>query len=285
MSARADSMPGTARRDRRYLRWRLAIPPEKGGWVWWLGPLLVGALAAPRFTPEMLLVLLGGFAAFCLPQPLTLVTKHLRRGHGEMRPALVWAALHAAALAGVASMLLRAGHGQVVALGLLAAPVFAWRLALVYHRHDRRQRTLDLAAAGALALTGPAAYLAGGGEHLITAVWIWCLPALQSAASIVHMFLRLEQRVLDTAPPLAARLSGGLGPMLAHLLALGMALAALAAGQVSAAAVFALALPAAEGAHAILRPQVGHTPKQLGMRQLAISTVAMLLLALGLQGT
>lgn len=277
--SRATSAPCSA----RFLRWRLAIPPEKGGWVWWIGPLLVGACAARAFTPMFLAVAVGAFLAFCIRQPLTLATRQLRRRQEDgLAPPLAWAAGYALLLALIAVLLVQAGHGPVVALGLLALPVFLWYLLLVYLRRDRHQIVLDLSAATALALSGPAAYWTAGGTDPAIAFWVWALPALQSAASIVHMILRLDQRLFHQSPPWRARLRSGIAPMLAHLAALAAAMLAVLLGDASLLAVVALAIPAVEGAWSIARPPLRPTPKQLGMRQLAVSSAVMLLLALGI---
>jgi hypothetical protein len=267
----------------RFLRWRLAIPPEKGGWVWWIGPLLVGAFAARAFAPMLLAVAVGAFLAFCIRQPLTLATRQLRRRQEDgLAPPLAWAAGYALLLALIAGLLWQAGHRGVVALGLLAFPVFLWHLVLVYLRRDRHQLALDLSAAAALALAGPAAYWIAGGDDPATAFWVWALSALQSGASIVHMFLRLDQRQLYMLPSWRTRLRTGTVPMLAHLAAFAAAVLAASLGNASMLVVLGLAIPAVEGAWSIARPPLRPTPKQLGVRQLAVSSAAMLLLALGL---
>lgn len=270
----------------RLLRWRLAVPPEKGGWVWWIGPLAVGAFNAPGPGLALALVAAGALAAFCIRQPATLLIKEMRKAPGARRiaPSLFWASLYAAALALVAAGLAALDHAGVVALSLLALPVFAWHALLVYQRRQRRQMALDLSAAMALALTGPAAYWAGGGASLAAACWIWLLPGAQSAASIVHMFLRLEQRGLDAAPPLGARLRQGAVPMAAHAVGVLLAMSAWSAGYAGPAVALAMLIPAIEGGWSVLRPQVGFTPKRLGMRQLAVSGAAMALLLIGLKG-
>ena len=51
-------------------------------------------------------------------------------------------------------------------------------------------------ASGTLALAAPAAYWISTGGADPTGWWLWALTWLQSAASIVYAFLRLDQRVL-----------------------------------------------------------------------------------------
>lgn len=262
---------------RRYLVWRVAVPPEKGGWVWWLGPLGVGALAAPELRPELLLVVLGGFCAFSLRQPLTLALKQLRRGKGDFAPVLFWAGMYSVVLALVGAALLGMGYGGVVVLGLLGVPIFGWHLTLVYFGKERHQHLLDLAAAAALALTGPAAYLSCGGTNTQLALWIFVLSALQSCASVIHMFLRLEQRALRAMPPLRLRLRKGLLPVACHLSALAAAMLATHAGVASLLAVAAMSIPLVEGTGSVLHPPVRATPKEVGVRQLVLSVACLLL--------
>lgn len=267
----------------RVLRWRLAVPPEKGGWVWWIGPLLIGGASGGSPGGAFVLVAAGALLAFCFKQPVTLLTKQLRKTHGQryLGPPLFWTLLYATALLWIATLLLRMGHGNILALGVMAVPVFAWHVVLVYQRRDRHQQVLDISAAFALALAGPAAYWAAGGGDLAKAMWIWALPAAQSTASIVHMFVRLHQRALHAVPSLDTRLEQGFLPMLVHTAGLGLAVFAWQTGLANGAVVLAMLIPAAEGAWSVYRPQVEHAPKRLGMRQLFVSSAAMLLLALG----
>lgn len=274
------------RNARSWRRWRLAVPPEKGGWIWWIGPLAVGMLAAPELRWTQLPVVVGACAAFCILQPLTVLARQRRRGAppGEARPALVWAALYGATLLAVALALIVSGQTRTVLLGVAALPVLAWHLRRVTTGPARRHGALDLIAAAALALAAPAAYWTGGGAGLFNALAVWALPATQSAASIVHMLTRLEHRVLRRPPTLSGRLAAGALPMAAHALALLLAAALWHTGAARPAAIAAMAIPATEGAWTVIRPQVGHSPMRIGLRQLAVSAAAMILIGIGLPG-
>lgn len=265
-------------------RWRLAVPPEKGGWIWWVGPLVVGAMAAPAFSPSQCLVAVGACAGFCLRQPLTVLARQRRRGAArrDSRPALVWVALYSALLLGVATALVTVGHARVILLAGLALPVLAWHLRLTLGGDTRRHWALDLGAAGALALAAPAAYWAGGGSGIPQTLAVWALPAAQSSASIVHMFTRLDQRALRRLPALSERLKAGATPMAAHLLAFALAVGFWQIGGAGWVVLPAMLVPLLEGAWSVLRPQFGHSPMRIGLRQLAVSAAAMLLLSLGL---
>jgi hypothetical protein len=69
--------------------------------------------------------------------------------------------------------------------------------------------------------------------------------------------------------------------MAAHLLALVLAAGLWRLGGAPAAVLPAMLLPLLEGGWAVLRPQVGHSPMRIGLRQLVVSAAAMLIMALG----
>ncbi|NUM54978.1 MAG: YwiC-like family protein [Candidatus Hydrogenedentes bacterium] len=259
----------------RYFRWKFAIPPEKGGWIWWIGPLAVGIAAAGTVRPGTMAVVVGAFAAFCVRQPLTLFIKSYRLAslRVERGPAGFWVLLYGAICALVAIALLLDGNLRVLALAIPAIPVFAWHFYLVARGNERRQMLRDVLAAMALALSGTAAYWSCGGGNDVTAILVWLLPGLHSSASVVHMFLRLDQRRWEEAGALSRRLRLGTGPFAHHAANVVFACAFWAAGYVSILGVVAFVLCFADGVWAILVPQVGHTPKQLGMRQLAVSAI------------
>jgi len=267
-----------------WMRWRYAVPPEKGGWIWWLGPLAVGAGAAGAVTPALPALLVGAFAAFCIRQPSVQLLKTIRRGRGDAAPLVFWTVAYSVVLLGSSAYLWSAGLHRVVLLGFAAMPVFAWHLGLVWKGRDRHHLASDLLAAAALSLTGPAAYYAGGGETHAAAFWVWALPASQTSSSIVHMFLRLEWRALRDSPTPAARLRQGMLPVSLHLGAFLLAVAACYGGRSGWPVAAALLIPLIEGGVSVARPQIRATPVRLGMRQLAVSGAAMLLLAAGIRG-
>ncbi|MBI2423887.1 MAG: YwiC-like family protein [Candidatus Hydrogenedentes bacterium] len=265
-------------------RWRYAIPPEKGGWIWWIGPLVIGVTAAGELHPDFLAILLGAFSGFCIRQPLSVLVRAWahRRQNTSARPYLIWSAIHSLIIAGAGGALLARGYIGTLSFALAALPVFIWDLWLLARGAGRHQAARDIAATAVLALTGPAAYWTCGGGDAPTALLTWLPPALQSAVSVVHMLLRLEQRRWRQLPPLAERLKYGALPLTMHMGALGTALLLFQGRAWFALAALAFALPAAEGLWAVLAPQTGATPKQLGMRQLFVSTASMALIACAL---
>jgi hypothetical protein len=86
------------------------------------------------------------------------------------------------------------GFGYILLLAIPGIPIFAWHLWLVSRRAERRQAGIEIIATGVLSLAAPAAYWVGIGRYDVNGWWLWLLTWLQSAASIVYAYLRLEQR-------------------------------------------------------------------------------------------
>lgn len=266
---------------RRYLKTRYVLPPEKGVWIWWIGPLIIGAAAGPQFTVDLAILTVAALGAFLIRQPVSQLIRAYRLGRldAEGAPSAAWLLILAVPTIASGATLLAWGHGWLIPLAAICLAVIVWQLWLLMRGEERHQSLRDHLAAGVLALAGPAAYWScGGGDHT-AATLVWFLPALQASASVTHIFLRLRQRKLRAFPPLAARLREALLPMLHHSGAL-LATGILAVeGIVPPLVVAAFALTAAEGFCAILRPPVRKTPFYLGMRQLAVSSAFTALVA------
>lgn len=262
---------------------KVALPPEKGGWVWWIGPLVLGAAAARALHPDLLAVIVAGFAGFSLRQPVNLLLRARARGRApqDLAAARAWAALYAAALAGAGTWLLLRGHRWALAMAAAGAPVLVWSFALVWRGDERRQHRLQGLAAALLSLTGPAAYWTCGGADRRTALLLWLLPALQSIASIVHVVLRLSQRRLARVPPAAERRRAGLPALAWHAAGLAAALAAWGAGWAHPLVPAAFLLPLGEGIHAVARPPLGVSARRLGLAQLALDIAFLAVAAAG----
>jgi hypothetical protein len=154
-----------------------------------------------------------------------------------------------------------------------AGPVFAWHLLLISRRAERRQLGVELVGSGVLALAATGAYWVMLGEAAPRGWWLWLLAWLQSAASIVYAYLRLEQRVLRAVPPVPERLKMGWRALLYAGFNTALAAAAGAAGWLPPWIWLAHAVQLAEGAWGALRPAVGVRPTLIGVRQLLVSTL------------
>ncbi len=174
----------------------IALPQDHGSWVFILSPLVIGIFSGAVFTSDTLLLVIAAMAAFLLRQPVAILVKVLssRRPKADQVPALFWVGLYTfislAALAG----LLFESYFFLLYLAVPGILVFAWHLWLVSRRAERRQAGVEIIATGVLSLAAPAAYWVGLGDYEPQGWWLWLLVWLQSAASIVYAYLRLEQR-------------------------------------------------------------------------------------------
>jgi len=253
----------------------IALPAEHGAWVFLLSPLLIGVFAATGWGAPSLYLAVAALAAFLARQPLTLAVKAWsgRKSRELVRPALAWFCSYAAIGSAMVAGLATRGFPYVLWLALPAAPVQVWHLWLVARRAERRQWLIEIAGAGALALSATAAYWVGSGGPNRLGWWLWVLTWAQSTTSILHAYMRLRQRTPGQPPSLRVRLRMGSVPVAASLLAL-LGSGALAAGGITPRWVFLAYLPQLlESAWGTLRPATGHKPRAIGYRQLAVSVL------------
>jgi hypothetical protein len=132
---------------------------------------------------------------------------------------------------------------------------------------------VEIIATGVLALAAPAAYWVGVGRYDPTGWWLWLLTWLQSAASIVYAYLRLEQRNLAAIPArselwkMGSRAFAYTTFNLASSFALGLA-------SVLPRFIFIpFLLQWLETMWGMFHAAVGWKPTRIGIRQLVISTL------------
>ena len=256
-------------------RKHIALPQDHGSWVFLFSPLLIGLFAGEAWTPAGFFLSLSAIAAFLLRQPLTIIVKVFsgRRGSKELPAAWFWAAVYGLiGLVGVAG-LVHLGYSYVLYLAIPGAPVFVWHLLLVSRRAERRQIGVELVATGVLALAAPAAYLVGIGAFDGRGWLLWLLVWLQSAASIVYAYLRLEQRDLKAVPTVEQRLSMAWRALLYTTFNLALALV-LSLMKIAPPLIFLpFALQWAESIYGTFKPAVKVKPVRIGIRQLIVSTL------------
>jgi hypothetical protein len=261
----------------------IALPQDHGSWVFLFSPLLIGLFAGASWTAAGGLLALAALAAFLLRQPAMIAVKAIsgRRSRRDLGPAAFWMALYSlvalAALAGLAAQ----GFGFLL---LLAAPglvVFAWHLYPVSRRQERRQIGVELVGTGVLALAAPAAYWVGRGSADPQGWVLFGLVWLQSVASIVYAYLRLEQRGLPGMPDPAQRLSLGRRALLYTGFNLLLSLALAFGGYLPFLIPLPFAIQWLETLWgALVRPAVGIKPTRIGVRQLIVSSLFTLLFIL-----
>lgn len=186
-----------------YLRKQIYLPQDHGSWVFIFSPLLIGLFAGGQFTTASFYLVVAALCAFLTRQPVTVAVKSYsgRRPRSDLPAARFWILIYSTLILLALFGLIRTGFLYVLYLAIPGAPVFAWHLWLVSRREERRQVNVEIIATAVLSLAAPAAYWVGLGRYDPTGWWLWILVWLQSAASIVYAYLRLEQRALDRMPP------------------------------------------------------------------------------------
>jgi len=169
--------------------------------------------------------------------------------------------------------LIREGFAFIFYLAVPAIPVFAWHLLLVSRRAERKQAGVEVIAAGALSMAAPAAFWVGDGGYQPAGWWLWALTWLQSAASIVHAYLRLSQRELDQVPPVGDLWVMGRRALLYTSFNLGAALILGWWGIIPQLIFIPFFIQWMETLWGITHPASGWKPTHIGVRQLIISTI------------
>jgi hypothetical protein len=186
----------------KILRKQIFLPQDHGSWVFIFSPLLIGLFAGGRFTLASLCLVIAAIAAFLIRQPITMAVKAYsgRRPKDDLPSAWFWVVLYSVIALGALIGLIAQGFLFILFLAVPGAPVFAWHLWLVSRREERRQAGVEIVAIGVLSLAAPAAFWVGIGHYDPFGWWLWILVWMQSAASVVYAYLRLEQREWKSVP-------------------------------------------------------------------------------------
>jgi hypothetical protein len=176
----------------------IALPQDHGSWVFILSPLLIGLFAGAEIKPASINLIVAAMGAFLLRQPVSVAVKAYagRRSRADLPAARFWMLVYGTIILVALAGLVTEGYIYILYLAIPGIPVFAWHLYLVSKRAERRQAGVEILATGALSLAAPAAYWIGQGGYNPLGWALWLLTWLQSAASIVYAYLRLEQRTL-----------------------------------------------------------------------------------------
>lgn len=261
--------------QRSLLRKQVYLPQDHGSWVFLFSPLLIGLFAGGRLTTASLFLVIAAIAAFLVRQPITIAVKVWtgRRARTDLPSAFFWIATYGVILFLALTGLVLTGYGYVLFLAVPGVPVFAWHLWLVSKREERRQVNVEIIATGVLALAATAAYWVGIGQVDPMGWWLWVLTWLQSAASIVYAYLRLEQRDLEQIPSQSELWKMGCRAFAYTTFNL---VFSFALGVSSILPVFIFLpylLQWVETVWGILRPAIKWKPTRIGIRQLIVSTL------------
>ena len=263
-----------------YFKKQIALPQDHGSWVFILSPLIVGIFAGGRFNFTTLTLVIAVMAAFIIRQPLTMIIKvnSGRRPQGELPAARFWVLVYGSLIALTVGALVLQGFGSILILAIPGAPVFAWHLWLISRRAERKQAGIEIIATGVLSLAAPAAYWIGLGHYSPPGWWLVLWTWLQSAASIVYAYLRLEQRELKQEQPADADLWRlGRRAFLYTSFNLGLSLVLGWAGSIPQLIFIPFLVQWLETIWGITHPSIGWKPVRIGMRQFLVSTLWVIL--------
>lgn len=258
---------------------QIALPQDHGSWVFILSPLLIGVFTGRDFSYGTFNLIAAAMSAFLIRQPMTVIVKALsgRRPRTDLPAARFWVLIYGSIASLALLGLVLEGFGYVLYLAVPGIPVFAWHLWLVSRRAERKQAGVEVIATGVLSLAAPAAYWIGLGEYAPSGWWLWLFTWLQSAASIVYAYLRLEQRGQAKDQPRRELWKQGRRALLYTSFNLGAALM-LGWGNFVPQLIFVpFLIQWLETLWGITHPATGWKPTRVGLRQLIVSTLWTLL--------
>ena len=258
---------------REYFKKQIALPQDHGSWVFILAPLLVGIFTGGIFNYAIFNLVIATMSAFMIRQPMTVIVKAIsgRRSKSDLAPARFWVLIYGSIAALTLTALILEGFGFVLYLAIPGVPVFAWHLWLVSRRAERKQAGIEVIATGVLALAAPAAYWVGIGRYDSLGWWLMLWIWLQSAASIVYAYLRLEQRELKQEQSNGQLWKMGNRALLYTSFNLGLSLILGWANLIPQLIFIPFLLQWLETIWGITHPSIGWKPIRIGVRQLIIS--------------
>jgi hypothetical protein len=261
----------------------IALPQDHGSWVFLFSPLLIGLFAAPAFSTDSLILVIASLAAFLLRQPASIAVKVYsgRRSSRDLPAALFWIGAYSLLGLIALALLVYRGFGDLLYLAIPGVLVFAWHLYLISRRAERRQMGVEIVASGVLALAAPAALWVGLGQPDPLGWALFALTWLQSAASIVYAYLRLEQRTLAGPPDRRTTWQMSRRALLYTTFNLLLVSGLSISGLLPSLLPLPFAVQWAETIWgAFFRPAIGFKPTAIGLRQLAVSSLFTLLFIL-----
>jgi hypothetical protein len=257
----------------------IALPQDHGSWVFLFSPLIIGLFAGQNFSTGSLALTIAAITAFLIRQPVSIATKAFsgRRPRSDLPVAFFWVVIYGIILIISLAVLLAYGYFFILYLAIPGVAVFAWHLVLVSKRKERGQAGVEILATGVLALSAPAAYWVSFGNYIPDGWWLWILTWMQSAASIVYAYLRLEQRTLQELPSSSEKVRLGLRSFLYTSINLCFS-GILSIINILPTFIFLpYMLQWLETIWGILNPAIGEKPTRIGIRQLIVSSLFTLL--------
>ena len=260
----------------------IALPQDHGSWVFILSPLLIGLFAGERFSPASINLIVAAMGAFLLRQPVAMAVKAYsgRRSRADLPAARFWMLVYGVIILLALAGLILEGFIYVLYLAIPGIPVFARHLYLVSKRAERRQAGVEILATGVLSLAAPAAYWIGQSGYDPLGWALWLLTWLQSAASIVYAYLRLEQRGQAKVPERSERWAMGKRALQYTSFNLMLSIALGWSAWLPGWIFVPFLLQWLETLWGITHPATGWKPTAIGIRQLIVSTLFTILFIL-----
>lgn len=257
------------------LKKHIALPQDHGSWVFLFSPLLIGIFAGGSISFSTLFLVLSSIAVFLIRQPITIIVKIFsgRRPRRDLKTALFWSAAYGVIASFSLAGLVSTGNGYVLLLAIPGVAVFSWHLWLVSKRSERNQIGVEIIASGVLALSAPAGYWVSLGKPDPAGWLLFLLTWLQSAASIVYAYLRLEQRNLSEFPTLLERFRKALRSLAYSTFNIFFVAFLAIIGSVPPMLLLPYLVQWVETIWGTLIPAIGEKPTRIGMRQLIISSL------------
>lgn len=250
----------------------ISIPSEHGAWIFLLSPLTIG-LFIGGFSNGSLPLIIAMLSAFLIRQPLTTVVKIKsgRRPKKELGSAIFWLLAYGLILLVSLVFIMVQEYGFIFYLAVPAIPVFLWHLWLVSKRAERRQKLIEIAAGGVLALAAPAAYWVGQQDYSSSGWMLWVLSWMQVSGTILYAYLRLRQRQLTQSPTLRESIIHARETILFNFILFFVVLVLAIFSIVPAFLPIAFIIQPIEIILGVSHPAIKVPPKQIGIRQLVIS--------------
>lgn len=257
------------------LRRHIAVPQDHGSWVFIISPLLIGTAAGGHFSHATFNLIVATLAAFMLRQPVTIYAKILsgRRPSDDLSAARFWMLVYVVIAALSFGAVILEGFTHLFFLIVPAILVFGWHWWLVSRREERKNAGMEIAATAVLSLAAAASYWIGISHYDPLGWWLWILVWIQSSASIVHAYVRLEQRMLDHSPTRRESWRLGYRAFIFTTFNLVSTLTLSLAGLLPAFIFLPYLLQWIETMWGIFQPATGWKPARIGIRQLIVSTV------------
>lgn len=258
---------------KKYFNRHIALTNEHGSWVFLLSPLIIGLFAGNSWTVISFYLFFAAMAGFLVRHPITILVKIYtrRRPKRDIQAAIFWTAVYSVLCLIMLLGLILRGFSYILYLAIPGLLVFAWHLRLVSQRSERRKIGIEVVASGVLALSAPAGLWVGVGYADISGWWLWILIWLQSAASIVYAYARLNQRGWEVIPLLRKRLHHGRRAIIYSSFNLVFVLVLSITNFFTPWLFIPFLLQWIEVLWGIINPAVGAKPTTIGFRQLFVS--------------